>query len=50
MLVWDEGCAFGGWRALTWIGWQHMLRLRRDHYLRMDGNDYAAGCGRAGGC
>ncbi len=23
------------------IGWQHMLRLPRDHYVRMDGNDYS---------
>ena len=23
------------------IGWQHTLRLPRDHYVRMDGNDYS---------
>jgi transposase len=23
------------------IDWQHMLRLPRDHYVRMDGNDYS---------
>jgi hypothetical protein len=36
-----DGATFGCWLALTWIGWQHMLRLPRDHYLRMDGNDCA---------
>ena len=23
------------------IGWQHLLRLPRDHYVRLDGNDYS---------
>jgi hypothetical protein len=30
-----------GMDGATFGCWQHMLRLPRDHYLRMDGNDCA---------